>query len=77
MFGASKCLSWMCVPLRSLGSLETRAQATRESAQTKNVLKEKEKEEEKKKKEKRTGPFCRDCAALAGRSLKRHIISRH
>ena len=47
-------------------------------AQTKNVLKEKEEEEEekkkkkkKKKKEKRTGPFCRDCAALAGRSLKR------
>ena len=47
---------------------------TRKSAQTKNVLKKKEKEKEKtekeKKKEKRTGPFCRDCAALAGRSLK-------
>ena len=42
------------------------------NAQTKNVLTEKEKKEKKKKKkkEKRTGPFCRDCAALAGRSLK-------
>ena len=55
----------MCVALCCRGSLEALAHTTRESAQTKNVLKEKkEKEKEKEKKEKRTGPFCRDCAAL-------------
>ena len=41
----------MCVALRCRGSLEARAHATRESAQTKNVLTE-EKEEEEEKEEK-------------------------
>ena len=59
----------MCVALCCHRSLKTRAHARLESAQTNNVLKEKE-EKKKEKKEKRTGPFCRDCAAMAGHSLK-------
>ena len=42
----------MCIDLRCRRSLEARAHTTRESAQTKNVLKEEEEEEEEEEKEK-------------------------